>query len=223
MRIRTASALKIRAKVIAPPYGFWKLNRQGKYWTLHLTNPPSVVGSIPSYEPFWAMARNHQTTDFETYGSARGVIAWTVVSVRRLCHKCASPFEQEPHAQRMKIYCTKCVEKHPWLGLDNYRQFDSDVYTQAMRASRADVRWFRELIAQGHHTKAEFQALCEYYGGVCLCCGRNCPLVADHVVPLDKGGSNSIGNIQPLCRSCNSRKSTKSIDYRKAFPSGHTR
>jgi 5-methylcytosine-specific restriction endonuclease McrA len=39
-------------------------------------------------------------------------------------------------------------------------------------------------------------------------------LEADHVVPLTKGGSDSISNIQPLCGSCNRKKFVNIIDYR---------
>jgi len=33
-------------------------------------------------------------------------------------------------------------------------------------------------------------------------------------VPLIKGGSDSIDNLQPLCGYCNSSKGTRVIDYR---------
>jgi len=66
----------------------------------------------------------------------------------------------------------------------------------------------------GAFTDAQFQALCAHYGNICLCCGKPKELHRDHVVPLSKGGSNDISNIQPLCQSCNSSKGTQSTDYR---------
>ena len=60
----------------------------------------------------------------------------------------------------------------------------------------------------------QWDALCQHYGNKCLRCGSSNKLTADHVVPVAKGGSGGIINIQPLCQPCNSRKHVKTIDYR---------
>lgn len=81
----------------------------------------------------------------------------------------------------------------------------------------AHKRRARLLAAPGRYTAAEFRALCALYDHTCLCCGRREPdikLGPDHVIPLSKGGSNAIENIQPMCRHCNCRKRDKIIDYR---------
>ena len=39
-------------------------------------------------------------------------------------------------------------------------------------------------------------------------------LEADRVVPLTKGASDDISNIQPLCGPCNRRKVVSTLDYR---------
>jgi HNH endonuclease len=66
----------------------------------------------------------------------------------------------------------------------------------------------------GSYTQEEWESLCVYYDYRCLCCGETKPLTADHIVPVAKGGSSNISNIQPLCLLCNSRKGAKTIDYR---------
>ncbi len=67
----------------------------------------------------------------------------------------------------------------------------------------------------GKHTTKEWKDLCDKYGNRCLCCGRSdVKLTIDHVVPISKGGGNSISNLQPLCSLCNNRKHTEIIDYR---------
>jgi 5-methylcytosine-specific restriction endonuclease McrA len=70
----------------------------------------------------------------------------------------------------------------------------------------------------GSFTAAEWNSLCKHYRQHCLCCNKKRKLTADHVVPLSKGGTSNIENIQPLCGPCNSRKGTKTIDYRKQNP-----
>jgi hypothetical protein len=53
------------------------------------------------------------------------------------------------------------------------------------------------------------------YGKRCLCCGSIEKISLDHVIPIQKGGKDEVENLQPLCKSCNSRKNIKIIDYRK--------
>jgi hypothetical protein len=72
-----------------------------------------------------------------------------------------------------------------------------------------------KLGAQGNHSEQEWLSMVEYYEHKCLWCNEYAKvLTRDHVVPLSKGGKNCIHNIQPLCRSHNSEKHAKELDFR---------
>lgn len=45
--------------------------------------------------------------------------------------------------------------------------------------------------------------------GKCQKCGKIEGITIDHIKPLSKGGTNHIDNLQPLCRSCNCKKSNR--------------
>ena len=67
----------------------------------------------------------------------------------------------------------------------------------------------------GSFTAAEWNALCKQYRHKCLRCNKRRKLTADHVIPVSKGGSSDMSNIQPLCGPCNSSKGAKTTDYRR--------
>lgn len=71
------------------------------------------------------------------------------------------------------------------------------------------IRRARKLEAEGTYTQKEWRAVCSEHGHLCAMCNQKKPLTQDHIIPLSKGGSNWISNIQPLCRSCNSKKGAR--------------
>jgi len=72
-----------------------------------------------------------------------------------------------------------------------------------------------ELAAEGPYTGDQWQKLLSLCGNKCLKCGATDNIEADHIIPLSKGGSNMIDNIQPLCKSCNcSKYNVDETDYR---------
>ncbi|NJO07061.1 MAG: HNH endonuclease [Chloroflexaceae bacterium] len=84
-----------------------------------------------------------------------------------------------------------------------------------------DSKWkrrARESQTEGTHTLAEWEALKAHYNYTCLRCGKREPeivLERDHVIPLGApGSSDTISNIQPLCRSCNAWKGQQVVDFR---------
>lgn len=93
------------------------------------------------------------------------------------------------NAEKVHAAISKWVKSHP----DRMAE-----YTATRRA--------RKRVALGSHTQAEWEAVCKKQGGRCARCHQEKPLTRDHIVPLSKGGSDYIINIQGLCKSCNSSK-----------------
>lgn len=125
---------------------------------------------------------------------------------------------RQEHTEEIKAYIRdykRYNERYRPYNLEynrQYRQLHPEKNAQHFNNRRA-----RKQQAGGAFTSKEWRGLCAYYDNTCLCCGRSEPditLTVDHVVPLSRGGTNYIDNIQPLCLACNMSKGTKTIDYR---------
>jgi 5-methylcytosine-specific restriction endonuclease McrA len=61
------------------------------------------------------------------------------------------------------------------------------------------------------------------YASPCRVCGSKDNISADHITPLSRGGRHSIGNLQPLCKPCNSSKKDRlMIEWRYNLTSKKT-
>jgi len=61
----------------------------------------------------------------------------------------------------------------------------------------------------GSFTLNEWLDKVKEFDNKCAICKKMLKLTVDHIKPVSRGGMNTIDNIQPLCKSCNSKKSNK--------------
>jgi HNH endonuclease len=122
-----------------------------------------------------------------------------------------------------KKYRRRTVEERKRYNEKYYKEHQRD-YLRRLRKWRKDNperakvqihnRRARKTRAGGSYSAEEWTELRKKHGYRCVCCTRRRKLVPDHVIPIAKGGTSYIKNIQPLCQPCNSRKGTRRTDYR---------
>ena len=123
------------------------------------------------------------------------------------------------HRNNMKG-CFMAGEKHPnWQGGRTetffWKRNNKDKVNFHTRNRR-----YRLKGASGSHTFQQWEDLKEKYDHTCVCCKLQEPyivLTEDHIMPISRGGTNYIDNIQPLCVSCNSIKYTKILNFIPLF------
>jgi 5-methylcytosine-specific restriction endonuclease McrA len=112
-----------------------------------------------------------------------------------------------PEARKKISEALKGEKCHFWRG--GISTYERKLWLNSRRKAK-------KFGADGNHTFGEWETLKAQYGWTCPCCGKVEPkikLTEDHIIPISKGGSDNIENIQPLCGSCNSRKNTKIINF----------
>jgi 5-methylcytosine-specific restriction endonuclease McrA len=75
------------------------------------------------------------------------------------------------------------------------------------RRARAARRRKRRMDRVEHDlSDAQWTALKAAWGGCAYCGASTTPLQRDCVLPLSRGGRYTLGNVVPVCRSCNTSK-----------------
>lgn len=146
--------------------------------------------------------------------------------VTRSCATCGCEFAiKRSHAAKEGTYCSRPCMATGYatrlMGSDNpnFKDRPKDykvIYERAWRARNRDrVRhWNRitrakRLAMVGDHSERDIRRMLCRQGWRCACCEsdlRTCGFHVDHIIPVARGGSNFVGNLQLLCPTCNLRK-----------------
>ncbi len=63
----------------------------------------------------------------------------------------------------------------------------------------------------GRRVAAVWQMVADEYGTACHLCGRPGADTSDHLIPRSRGGDDSLGNLRPAHKSCNSRRGADAL------------
>lgn len=76
------------------------------------------------------------------------------------------------------------------------------------QAGIRDARRARERETAGPHrfTLADWHAVLRHYRHRCAYCGAAGPLEKEHIIPISRGGRDTVGNVVPACFPCNRGK-----------------
>jgi 5-methylcytosine-specific restriction endonuclease McrA len=113
------------------------------------------------------------------------------------------------HNSHKKIYNQNPIvkERRRVSDLKNYSTLKGKLVQKRKRHKRR-----AKLKAAGTFTIEEWDDRLIEYNHCCAYCYKPFSadeLTIDHMIPLSRGGTNTIDNLVPACRSCNSRKWTK--------------
>ena len=100
-----------------------------------------------------------------------------------------------------------------------YRELYPEVFTERRRKWEANNKEAIRHLASVRRAKIKNNGifaiskkeLSKLYSSPCFYCGSTEKITMDHVVPIDRGGTHSIGNLVPACSRCNSSKRVKTI------------
>lgn len=110
------------------------------------------------------------------------------------------------NVERNRAYCKQWKEENPEARKIHDKQY-KETHPEKKKVDR-HARRTREKNAEGSFTLEEWEQLKMQFGYKCAYCGKTKELTVDHKIPLARGGTNYISNIQPLCMLCNQKKGT---------------
>lgn len=152
---------------------------------------------------------------------------------RGWCSKHYARWHYEENKERLRIEALVRYHAKRDRNLENQKAWRQDNIEHIRRYRRENIEKFRESYrrnresyytrnanrrarlakAEGSHTVGEWMALLDSHDYICFYCGEESfDLTRDHIIPISRGGSNSIDNILPACSECNSKKHNRTLE-----------
>ena len=134
------------------------------------------------------------------------------------CKLCSGKINAKYKENNQEELRRRFKEEKPWRRkkakeqATAWRRANKDKVNAGTRRRRAAMR-----ASGGEYSEAQWKALIKFYCPErrCICCKKKSRLLTpDHIIPIVKGGTSWITNIQPMCFRCNKEKFTDTIDYR---------
>lgn len=146
-------------------------------------------------------------------------------SGKRRCKICAQENHKKHYSKEAsRIKMAEWRKSNPDKAIEHSRRYSEyrKEYLKMWRSNNKDkVNFYamqynnQKRANGGSFSQDEWVTLQSKYNFKCLSCGITPQrLTVDHVIPISLGGSNNIENIQPLCKSCNSKKQATILDFR---------
>jgi 5-methylcytosine-specific restriction endonuclease McrA len=94
-------------------------------------------------------------------------------------------------------------------------------YDKIIERNKVVLKIRKEVYEVGTMSETDWNIMKTSYAERCVRCLKQVPeikITIDHIIPISLGGEHSWNNVQPLCLSCNAKKSNRIFtDYRITF------
>ncbi len=102
-----------------------------------------------------------------------------------------------------------------YLDRENKKKWSANYFKENPQVSRMAASRRRERFETSKKFTILKKEMKKIYSSPCAMCSSTYKIERDHIIPLSLGGDDSVGNSQPLCKSCNSSKGSKLwMEYR---------
>lgn len=122
---------------------------------------------------------------------------------RFLCNNHYKQWQYRQNPEKYRAWEARRRLREP----DRIRAADRERYRAdpSIKKAGAARRKARLRGAEGSHTVAEWLAVLADHDGRCVYCGEPAT-TRDHIIPINRGGTDYIDNIAPACFPCNASK-----------------